>query len=166
MGWGDWFCPHLSLGSSLRGCCHCSLGGLNPCETMPACLKGFTRCAGNSPPKRGMTQTAEDSNVHSSCIHGYLWLTTLKLFSFAQKPWSPSSPVSDLGENQALADQTLRMPSGREPREVPGTPSLSCRFQQTADSVQEAAAGEEDADALYASAAAATLRVSFPAANC
>lgn len=49
---------------------------------------------------------------------------------------------------------------------MPGTPSLSCRFQQTADSVQEAAAGEGHVDVLSFSAAAATLRVSSPAANC
>lgn len=49
---------------------------------------------------------------------------------------------------------------------MPGTPSLFCGFQQAANSVQEAAAGEGDVDALYVSAAAAALRVSSPAANC
>lgn len=94
MGWGDWLCPHFSLYCSLRGCCHCSLVGLPLVEL---CLPGVLKASLDvleTASKRGMTQM--DSNVHSSCIHGCLWLNTLRLFSFTQQPRSPSRHLTSV----------------------------------------------------------------------
>ena len=147
---------------------------LNYDSLLPDVLKAFPEVL-ETTSKRGMRQTAEDSNftIHSSCTHGCLWLNTLKLFSFAQKPGSPRRQLSSawVGRRASTSRPGLECAARKGNwwlREVPGTPSLSCIFQQTANAnaVQEAAAGEWDVAALYVSAAAAAWRVSSLAINC
>lgn len=125
--------------------------------------------------KTGMRQTAEDSNftTHSSCTHGCLWLNTLKLFSFAQRPGTPSRKLSSawVGRRASTSRTSLEHAARKGNwwlKEVPGTPSLSCIFQQTVNgnAVQEAAAGERNVAALYIAAAAAAWRASSLATNC
>lgn len=160
------FCPHLSLYCSLRGCCYCSLGGLTTCETVPALgVKGFTRCW-KQPPREGWHKRL--STAVSIPAHPWVPVTQhLQLFSFARSHGLPADTSQcvtwkKIKHQQSRLENAFRKGS---PGKCQGHPPLSCRFQQAADSVQEAAAGEGDVDALYVSAAAA-LRLSSPAANC
>lgn len=167
-GWGDWFCPHLSLYCSLRAYSHCSLGGFTTCGTVPAwCLKGFTRCAGNSLQERDDTSGQECPFQLHPGVPVTQHPQALQLCSEATLP--QQTPHQSVTWRKIIKHQQTRpwecLQEG-QPREVPGSPSLSCRFQQAAHSVQEAAAGQGGVDALCVSAAAAALRVPSPAASC